>query len=113
MKEALVCYNLYDDIQLAITREVFMSNEWNEQFDEYTTFVIKLSDGKDHEFAIVEEFDHDEKHYVLVSEVKDDTVTEGVYMFRAQAQGEDFYVEEIEDKAEYAQAVAAYEAMYQ
>ncbi len=90
-----------------------MNNELNEQIEEYTTFVIKLSDGTDHEFAIMEEFDCEEKHYVLVSEVKNDTVTEGVYMFRSETKGEDFFVEEIQEKEEYARAVAAYEAMYQ
>ena len=70
-------------------------------------------DKKKHEFAIVEEFDHEEKHYVLVSEVKGDEITEGVYLFCAASQGEDFIVEEIEDKEEYAKAVKAYEALYQ
>lgn len=93
-----------------------MSDELNkqtEEFEEYTTFILEMSDKKKHEFAIVEEFDHKEKHYVLVSEVKGDEITEGVYLFRAESQGEDFIVEEIEDKAEYAEAVKAYEALYQ
>lgn len=90
-----------------------MSNEMNEQMEEYTTFEIKLSDGKNHEFAIVEEFDFENKHYILVSEVKNDEVTEGVYMLRGETKEEDFFVEEIEDKEEYAKAVAAYEALYQ
>lgn len=93
-----------------------MTNELNNQsgeFEEYTTFILEMSDKKKHEFAIVEEFDYEEKHYVLVSEVKGDEVTEGVYLFRAESQGEDFIVEEIEDKEEYAKAVKAYEALYQ
>ncbi len=93
-----------------------MTNELNNQsgeFEEYTTFILEMSDKKKHEFAIVEEFDHEEKHYVLVSEVKGDEITEGVYLFRAESQGEDFIVEEIEDKEEYAKAVKAYEALYQ
>ena len=87
--------------------------EQKNEFEEYTTFTITMSDKKTHEFAIVEEFDSDNKHYILVSEVKDDEVTEGVYMFRGETKGEDFFVEEIEDKEEYAKAVAAYEALYQ
>lgn len=93
-----------------------MGNDINAQsaeFEEYTTFILEMSDKKKHEFAIVEEFDHEDKHYVLVSEVKGDEITEGVYLFRAESQGEDFIVEEIEDKEEYAKAVKAYEAMYQ
>ncbi len=93
-----------------------MNSELNnnfEEFEEYTTFILEMSDKKKHEFAIVEEFDHEEKHYVLVSEVKGDEITEDVYLFRAESQGEDFIVEEIEDKEEYAKAVKAYEAMYQ
>ncbi|MBR4082851.1 MAG: DUF1292 domain-containing protein [Lachnospiraceae bacterium] len=93
-----------------------MSNDVNAQsaeFEEYTTFILEMSDKKKHEFAIVEEFDYEEKHYVLVSEVKGDEITEGVYLFRTESQGEDFIVEEIEDKEEYAKAVEAYEALYQ
>lgn len=90
-----------------------MSNDLNEQMEEYTTFVIKMSDGKEHEFAIVEEFDFEEKHYILVSEVKGDEITEGVYLFHGESKGEDFFVEEIEDKEEYARITAAYEALYQ
>ena len=93
-----------------------MTNELNNQsgeFEEYTTFILEMSDKKKHEFAIVEEFDFEEKHYVLVSEVKGDEITEGVYLFRGESQGEDFIVEEIEDKEEYARAVKAYEALYQ
>lgn len=93
-----------------------MSSELNNQsneYEEYTTFILEMSDKKKHEFAIVEEFDYEEKHYVLVSEVKGDEITEGVYLFRAESQGEDFLVEEIEDKEEYAKAVKAYEALYQ
>ena len=87
--------------------------EQKNEFEEYTTSTITMSDKKSHEFAIVEEFDFDNKHYILVSEVKGDEVTEGVYLFRGENQGEDFFVEEIEDKEEYAKAVAAYEALYQ
>lgn len=93
-----------------------MSNDLmnsNQEYEEYTTFILEMSDKKKHEFAIVEEFDHEEKHYVLVSEVEGDEITEGVYLFRAESQGEDFIVEEIKDKEEYAKAVKAYEAMYQ
>ncbi|MBQ7775401.1 MAG: DUF1292 domain-containing protein [Lachnospiraceae bacterium] len=90
-----------------------MSMEQREGFEEYTTFILEMSDKKKHEFAIVEEFDFEEKHYILVSEVKGDEITEGVYMFRGETKGEDFFVEEIEDKEEYARATAAYEALYQ
>lgn len=93
-----------------------MNNELSntsQEYEEYTTFILEMSDKKKHEFAIVEEFDFEEKHYVLVSEVKGDEITEGVYLFRAESRGEDFIVEEIEDKEEYTKAVKAYEAMYQ
>lgn len=90
-----------------------MSMEQKEVFEEYTTFTLEMSDKKVHEFAIVEEFDFDKKHYLLVSEVKEDEITEGVYLFRDDTQGEEFFVTQIEDKQEYARAVAAYEALYQ
>lgn len=88
-------------------------NTQSEEFEEYTTFELEMTDKKKHEFAILEEFDFEEKHYVLVSEVIGDEITEGVYLFKADSQGEDFIVEEIESKEEYAKAVKAYEALYQ
>ena len=103
-------------LEILQQKEVNMSNEVNTQsgdYEEYTTFILEMSDRKKHEFAIVEEFDHEEKHYVLVSEVEGDEITEGVYLFRAESQGEDFIVEEIKDKEEYTKAVKAYEALYQ
>lgn len=80
---------------------------------EFETFVVTMSDGKKKEFAIVEEFDFEEKHYILVSEVKKDVVAEEVYMYRSRTEDGEFIVENIEDRDEYARATAAYEAMYQ
>ena len=80
---------------------------------EYETFITTMSDGKRQEFAIVEEFDFEEKHYILVSEVKNDTVAEEVYLYRSKTVNDDFIVEYIDDKEEYARATAAYEAMYE
>lgn len=90
-----------------------MSNELNSQEAEYTTFVTTMSDGKQQEFAIVEEFDFEKKHYILVSEVHGDEIAEEVYLYRSKTIGEDFIVEFIEDKNEYARATAAYEALYE
>lgn len=89
-----------------------MSNG-SEQFEEYTTFQYEMSDGREHEFAIVEEFDFEDKHYILVSEVQEDALMDGVYLFRSETKGEDFFVEKLEDKEEYARVTAAYEALYQ
>ena len=51
-----------------------------ETFFEYETVMIPLSNGKEQEFAIMEEFDLDDKHYIVVSPVMNDEIQEGFYI---------------------------------
>ena len=47
-----------------------MENEYNE----YATFHITAKDGSDVEMAVVDEFDFENKHYVVGAVVNDDTI---------------------------------------
>ena len=47
-----------------------MENEYRE----YATFHITAKDGSDVEMAVVDEFDFEDKHYVVGAVVKDDTI---------------------------------------
>ncbi len=81
----------------------------NQEFFECETFMLEL-DGKEVELAITEEFDFEDKHYVLCAEVEGDMLKEdeGLYLFRAISEGDDITVETIETEEEYNRIVDAY-----
>lgn len=80
-----------------------------ETFFEYETVMIPLSNGKEQEFAIMEEFDLDEKHYIVVSPVMNDEIQEGFYIYRSVAIGEELEISRIEDEAEFARVTEYFE----
>lgn len=83
----------------------------DEQLLEFDTFELELN-GKNMEFAITEEFDFEEKHYILCGEVNGDEINDvEVYLFRAQMDGDEIIVESIETEEEYDRIVEAYYEM--
>ena len=44
------------------------------EFQEYVTFHVTARDGSDVELAVVDEFDFEDKHYVVGAVVEDDTI---------------------------------------
>ena len=85
----------------------------NEELFEYETFMFDM-DGEEVEMAIIEEFDFEEKHYVLCAEVEDDMINEedGLYLFRIVSESDDdIAVETIESEEEYNRIVEAYYEM--
>ena len=82
-----------------------------DDFQVYDTVMITVSDGTEKEFAIMEEFDFEEKHYIVVSPVEDNQVQEGLYIYRAVVSGEEMEVSRIEDAEEFEKVSAYYEAM--
>ena len=85
-----------------------MSQKNNEEYMEFETFTITMSDGKEQECAIVDEFDFEGKHYILAAEIHDDQVADGAYLCRAKNEEDGFVVERIETKEEYEKAAKAY-----
>ncbi|MDO4477574.1 MAG: DUF1292 domain-containing protein [Lachnospiraceae bacterium] len=79
--------------------------------DEYTIFHVTASDGSDVEMAVMDEFEYAHKLYVVGSVVKDDTIEEGLYIYRAKTTADDFEVEKITDEKEYEAVAEAYAAM--
>ena len=80
----------------------------NQQLLEFDTFVLDMN-GKEVEFAITEEFDFEDKHYILCGEVNGDEINdEEVYLFRAIMEEEEITVESIETEEEYDRIVEAY-----
>lgn len=90
-----------------------MEKEFNE-FDEaeYVTFHVTAKDGSDVEMAVVDEFDFENKHYVVGAVVKDDEIDDsGRYIYRAVMDGDDFTVQKITREFEYNKIVEAYMEM--
>ncbi len=51
-------------------------NEFNFENEEFETVVLEMDDGTEEEFAIVEEFEMDDKKYVLLALIEDDMISE-------------------------------------
>ncbi len=83
-----------------------------EELVEYDTFTYELN-GKTMEWAIVEEFDLEEKTYIVCQEVLGDTLSdEGLYLFESiENEGEEITVKNIETEEEYNRVVDAYCAL--
>jgi len=81
-------------------------------FNEYITFHVTSKDGADIEMAVVDEFDFENKHYVVGALVEDDTINEdGLYIYRSVIEGDDFKVEKIAREFEYNRIAKAYMEM--
>ena len=80
-----------------------------DDFQVYDTVMITVSSGAEKEFAIMEEFDLEEKHYIVVSPVEDNQVQEGLYIYRAVVSGEELEVSRIEDAEEFGMVSTYYE----
>lgn len=81
-------------------------------FNEYITFHVTSKDGADVEMAVVDEFDFENKHYVVGALVEDDTINEdGLYIYRSIIEGDDFKVEKIAREFDYKRIAKAYMEM--
>lgn len=86
-----------------------MENTLNENLNEYVTFHVKAKDGSDVEMAVVDEFDFENKHYVVGAVVKDDVIEDdGRYIYRCIIKDDDFTVQKITREFEYNKVVEAY-----
>ena len=70
---------------------------------------MTAKDGSDVEMAVVDEFDFENKHYVVGAVVQDDTILdEGRYIYRSVIDEDDFTVEKITREFEYNRIAQAY-----
>ena len=76
-----------------------------EIFEEYVTFHVTASDGSDVEMAVIDEFDFEDKHYVVGAVVTDD---EGRYIYESIIDGDDFTVKKIAKEFDYRRIAQAY-----
>ena len=76
---------------------------------EYVTFQVTAKDGREVEMAVVDEFDIENRHYVVSSVVEDDVIkAEEQYIYRCHVKGDDFTVEPITDPKEFEWVARAY-----
>lgn len=79
------------------------------QYNDYLTFHVTAKDGSGVEMAVVDEFDFENKHYVVGAVVQDDTILdEGRYIYRSVIDEDDFTVEKITREFEYNRIAQAY-----
>lgn len=79
---------------------------------EFVIFTVTASDGTEVSMAIVDEFDFENKHYIVSARVIDDAVSdEGQYIYRARITEDDFVPEKITNMVDYERIVKAYMEM--
>lgn len=77
------------------------------EMNEYITFNTETSAGEIVEMAVVSEFEFEGKEYVAASLVVEDTIQEGVYIYKVK-DGDEFAVEKLRNKFEYDKVSKAY-----
>lgn len=76
---------------------------------EYVVFSVTASDGREVLMAIVDEFDFENKHYIVSERVEGDTLCDdGQYIYRARMTDDDFTAEKITNAVEYERVINAY-----
>lgn len=79
------------------------------EYSEFITFHTTTKDGSDVEMAVMDEFDFEEKHYVVAAVIKEDTIQdEGRYIYQSVIEGEGFRIEKIKREFDYKRIAQAY-----
>ena len=79
------------------------------EFQEYVTFVITAKDGSEVELAVVDEFEFENKQYVVGAVIEGDTINdEARYIYLADVKGEELVVKKIEKEFDYNRIANAY-----
>lgn len=100
-----------ESIKLNIQEKTQNQKEDNmeNEFQEYVTFHVTAKDGSDVEMAVVDEFDFEDKHYVVGAVVEDDTINDDArYIYLSIIDGDDFTVKKIEKEFDYNRITQAY-----
>ncbi len=70
----------------------------NTQMHEVDTFIMTDADGKDTEYAIVEQFEYKQKKYLVAAPIVDGAISDddGV-LYRYSEDGDEFTLEDMDD----------------
>lgn len=84
----------------------------NNEYNEYAVFSVTAKDGTEVEMAVVDEFEFENKHYVVGAIIKDDVIQDdGRYIYRSIISEEGFTVEKITREFEYNRIAKVYMEM--
>ena len=75
------------------------------------TFTLTMDDDTEQEFAIMDEFEVEGKSYYVVCEVNGDEISADTFVFGYHLEGEDLFIDNIDDDDVYEKVAAAYEAL--
>ena len=78
--------------------------------EEYVIFTTETSTGETVEMAVIDEFEFEDTGYVAASLVEEDTIKEGIYLYKVK-DGDEFAVEKLRNKFEYDRVSRAYMEM--
>ena len=79
------------------------------ELQEYATFQVTTKEGKEIEMAVVDEFEFENKHYVVGALIVDDEIVDdGRYIYQSVIEGDDFTVKKIEKQFDYHRITQAY-----
>ena len=80
-----------------------------DDFEEYVVFKTTARDGSEIEMAVVDEFEFENKNYVAAALVEGDAINEdGLYIFRAKVENDEFKAEKIHSAVDYKRICDAY-----
>lgn len=82
-----------------------------EELYTYDTVMIPISTGEEKEFAIMNEFDFEEQHYIVVSPVEGDEILDDCYVYQAVEAEDGLEISQIEDEEEFAKVAAFVESL--
>lgn len=78
-------------------------------FQEYATFVVTARDGSEVELAVVDEFEFENKQYVVGAVIEGDTINdEGRYIYEADVKDDELVVKKIAKEFDYNRIANAY-----
>ena len=79
------------------------------EFQEYATFVITARDGSEVELAVVDEFEFENKQYVVGAVIEGDTINdEARYIYEAEVKDDELVVKKIAKEFDYNRIANAY-----
>ena len=82
-----------------------------EEYTAYDTVLIPVSNGEEKEFAIMNEFDFEGQHYIVVSPVVGEEIQEGFYLYRASETEDGLDIAQIENAEEFEKVAAHFEGL--
>ena len=79
------------------------------EFQEYATFVVTTRDGSKAELAVVDEFEFENKHYVVGALIEGDVINDDErYIYEADVKDDELVVKKIAKEFDYNRIANAY-----